>query len=424
MIEYRNRIADRLLQEKLAYKGAVLIRGPKWCGKTTTALQISNSVVRMDDPLNEEQNLFMSSTIPERLLSGDTPHLIDEWQIAPRIWDAVRYEVDKRGEPGQFILTGSSVPPKTNKINHSGTGRFAWLNMRTMSLFESGESNGEVSLMDLFSGKNSIDGEAKPDIDKLAFQICRGGWPASIDADYKYATKHAIDYFDAVVNSDINRVDGVSKNPERVKRIMRSYSRNQGSQVSIDTLKNDIIKNDNQDISDKTIFAYINALKNIFVVEDMPAWNPNLRSKTAIRVSDTKYFTDPSIATASLNIGPEDLLNDLNTMGLLFETLCVRDLRIYSQILDGQVYHYRDAKGLECDCIIHLKNGKYGLVEIKLGGEDLIEKAVVNLKKLTSKIDVSVMNKPSFMMVLIGVGKYAYKRSDGVYVVPVSCLKY
>lgn len=424
MIEYRNRIADRLLQEKLAYKGAVLIRGPKWCGKTTTALQISNSVVRMDDPLNEEQNLFMSSTIPERLLSGDTPHLIDEWQIAPRIWDAVRYEVDKRGEPGQFILTGSSVPPKTNKINHSGTGRFAWLNMRTMSLFESGESNGEVSLMDLFSGKNSIDGETKPDIDKLAFQICRGGWPASIDADYKYATKHAIDYFDAVVNSDINRVDGVSKNPERVKRIMRSYSRNQGSQVSIDTLKNDIIKNDNQDISDKTIFAYINALKNIFVVEDMPAWNPNLRSKTAIRVSDTKYFTDPSIATASLNIGPEDLLNDLNTMGLLFETLCVRDLRIYSQILDGQVYHYRDAKGLECDCIIHLKNGKYGLVEIKLGGEDLIEKAVDNLKKLTSKIDVSVMNKPSFMMVLIGVGKYAYKRSDGVYVVPVSCLKY
>lgn len=424
MIEYRNRIADRLLQEKLAYKGAVLIRGPKWCGKTTTALQISNSVVRMDDPLNEEQNLFMSSTIPERLLSGDTPHLIDEWQIAPRIWDAVRYEVDKRGEPGQFILTGSSVPPKTNKINHSGTGRFVWLNMRTMSLFESGESNGEVSLMDLFSGKNSIDGETKPDIDKLAFQICRGGWPASIDADYKYATKHAIDYFDAVVNSDINRVDGVSKNPERVKRIMRSYSRNQGSQVSIDTLKNDIIKNDNQDISDKTIFAYINALKNIFVVEDMPAWNPNLRSKTAIRVSDTKYFTDPSIATASLNIGPEDLLNDLNTMGLLFETLCVRDLRIYSQILDGQVYHYRDAKGLECDCIIHLKNGKYGLVEIKLGGEDLIEKAVDNLKKLTSKIDVSVMNKPSFMMVLIGVGKYAYKRSDGVYVVPVSCLKY
>ena len=423
MKEYKKRIADRILKNKLEGKGAILIEGPKWCGKTTTAEQFASSVLYMDDPQRKDQNIMMSEINPGRLLQGSAPRLIDEWQLAPKLWDAIRFEVDHRKELGQFILTGSAVPPDTQEITHSGTGRFSWLTMRPMSVYESGESTGEVSLRELFNSPETIDGESNIDIEKLAFMVCRGGWPQSVDMKYNVALQQAFDYYDAVVNWDINRADGVQKNKERVKRLMRSYARNQGSQVSISTIRQDIIVNDESDISEDTVSAYLNALRKIFVIEDMPAWNPNLRSKTAIRTSDTRYFIDPSIATASLGIGPKDLINDLKTFGLMFETLCVRDLRVYAEALDGNVYHYRDKENLECDAVVHLRNGTYGLIEIKLGGNKLIEEGTVNLKTLNSKLDTEKMKNPSFLMILVGTGDFAYRRDDGIYVVPVGCLR-
>lgn len=423
MKEYKKRIADRILKNKLEGKGAILIEGPKWCGKTTTAEQFASSVLYMDDPQRKDQNIMMSEINPGRLLQGSAPRLIDEWQLAPKLWDAIRFEVDHRKELGQFILTGSAVPPDTQEITHSGTGRFSWLTMRPMSVYESGESTGEVSLRELFNSPETIDGESNIDIEKLAFMVCRGGWPQSVDMKYNVALQQAFDYYDAVVNWDINRADGVRKNKERVKRLMRSYARNQGSQVSISTIRQDIIVNDESDISEDTVSAYLNALRKIFVIEDMPAWNPNLRSKTAIRTSDTRYFIDPSIATASLGIGPKDLINDLKTFGLMFETLCVRDLRVYAEALDGNVYHYRDKENLECDAVVHLRNGTYGLIEIKLGGNKLIEEGAVNLKTLNSKLDTEKMKNPSFLMILVGTGDFAYRRDDGIYVVPVGCLR-
>ena len=427
MIEYMNdykpRIVDEILVRKLEAKGAVLIEGPKWCGKTTTALQQAKSVLRMDNPLEKEQNLRLSKLNPQRLLIGDNPRLIDEWQIAPTLWDTVRYEVDQRGKMGQFILTGSAVPPDTKEITHSGTGRFTWLTMRPMSLYESGESTGEVSLKSLFAGNLNVDGENTLDIDKLAYLICRGGWPQAVGLKTAAALQQAFDYYDAVVKSDINRADGVNKNPERVKRIMKSYARNQGSQIASTVIAQDIAANEAETVNEDTVHSYIEALKKIFVVEDMPAWNPNLRSKSAIRTSDTRYYVDSSIATASLGVGPDDLINDLRTFGLFFETMCVRDLRVFAESLDGAVYHYRDNTNLECDTVIHLRNGSYGLIEIKLGGDDLIDEGAANLLKLKNKIDVSKMKVPAFLMVLIGVGKYAYRREDGVLVVPIGCLK-
>lgn len=423
MKEYKERIADSILQDKLDAKGAVLIEGPKWCGKTTTALQKSASVLHMDSPTDKEQNLSLAKLNPPRLLKGETPRLIDEWQIAPTLWDAIRYEVDQRGDVGQFILTGSAVPPESKEINHSGTGRFSWLMMRPMSLFESGESTGEVSLKALFEGNTNIDGENPNDIEKLAFLICRGGWPGALNLNEKASLQQAFDYYDGVVKSDINRADGISKNEERVKRIMRSFARNQGGQVATTVIANDILTNETSSVNEDTVHSYIQALKKIFVIEDMTAWNPNLRSKSAIRTSDTRYYVDPSIAVASLGLGPEDLLNDLNTYGLLFETMCVRDLRVFAESLGGTVYHYRDNSGLECDAVIHLRNGKYGLIEIKLGGDDFIEEGAKNLIKLRDKIDTTKMSNPSFLMVLTGIGKYAYKREDGIYVVPIGVLR-
>lgn len=423
MEEYRNRIVDTILQDKLEAKGAVLIEGPKWCGKTTTAGQKAASILHMDNPSEKEQNLSLVKINPLRLLKGDTPRLIDEWQLAPTLWDTIRYEVDQRAKMGQFILTGSAVPPETKEITHSGTGRFSWLMMRPMSLFESGDSSGEVSLKELFSGNLDVDGENQNDIEKLAFLICRGGWPGAIDLKEKAALQQAFDYYDGVVKSDINRADGNNKNEERVKRIMRSFARNQGSQVANTVIAGDILANDSTSINEDTVHTYIDALKKIFVIEDMRAWNPNLRSKSAIRTSDTRYYVDPSIAVASLGVGPDDLINDLNTYGLFFETLCVRDLRVFAESLDGSVYHYRDNTGLECDAVVHLRNGKYGLIEIKLGGDSLINEGAENLKKLAGKIDTTKMKNPSFLMVLTGVGQYAYKREDGVLVVPIGCLK-
>ncbi len=423
MKNYRKRIADDVLARKLEGKGAVLIEGPKWCGKTTTAEQIAASVLYMDEPERKTQNIAMSELNPKRLLTGAVPRLIDEWQLAPKLWDAIRFEVDHRGEPGQFVLTGSAVPADTREITHSGTGRFTWLTMRPMSLYESGDSSGEVSLRALFDGVVEVDGASTLDIDRLAFLVCRGGWPQAVDMRDEVALDQAMDYYDAVVRSDINRADDVQKNPEKVRRLMRSYARNQGSQIPNTVLAQDVAANDEAPISDETVASYVAALRRIFVVEDMPAWNPNLRSKTAIRSSDTRYYIDPSIAAAALGIGPNDLVNDLKTFGFLFETLCIRDLRVFADALNGAVYHYRDKDGQECDAVVHLRNGKYGLIEIKLGGDKLVEDGAESLKTMAVKIDTDKMQAPSFLMVLTGVGDYAYRRRDGVYVVPIGCLK-
>lgn len=424
MKSYRPRIADRMLSRRLMGTGAVLIQGPKWCGKTTTAEQQAKSVVYMDDPEYMEQNVELASLSPKKLLVGDTPRLIDEWQLAPQLWDAARFEVDHRDEEGQFIFTGSAVPADTSKIHHSGTGRFAWLTMRTMSLYESGDSTGEVSLKELFD-KTGLDvfGTNSLNIDSIAWLICRGGWPRATTIDKEVALDMAYRYYEAVVNNDISRIDNVKRDAERTKRILRSIARNQCSQTSVNTICADIENNDTIAANRMTIASYIEALKKIFVLEDSLAWNPNLRSKTAIRSSETRYFSDPSIGVAALGIRPNDLINDLSTMGLFFESMCVRDLRVYADALDGSIYHYRDGNGLECDAVLHLRNGSYGLIEIKLGGEKNIEEGAKNLKFLASKIDTTKMKEPSFLMILTGTTKYAIRREDGVYVVPIGCLK-
>ena len=423
MNKYKKRIADKILEKKLKGKGAVLIQGPKWCGKTTTAEQISNSILYMSKPEDKSQNLTLADINPSLLLEGSTPRLIDEWQIAPKLWDAIRFEIDHRDEEGQFILTGSSVPANMDMVFHTGTGRFAWLLMRPMTLYESGESNGNVSLEELFKTPTNISGINELELSDIAYLTCRGGWPRSIFMEKDIALEQAFDYYDAIVNTDISEVDNISRNPERVKRLVKSYARNLGTQASNETLKNDIINNDSFSLNTDTVLSYINALKKIFVIEEAPAWNPNLRSKTAIRSSDTRYFIDPSIAVATLGIGPDDLINDLNTFGLIFENLCIRDLRVYAESINGSVYHYRDANDLECDAVIHLRNGMYGLIEIKLGGDNLINEGAENLKKMQSKIDTNKMKNPSFLMVLTATGKYDFRRDDGVYVVPIGCLK-
>lgn len=422
---YKPRIADSLLEKKLKGMGAVLIEGPKWCGKTTTAEQQAHSVIYMDDPATKKGNIEAADIAPSLILDGANPRLIDEWQIAPNLWDAVRFSVDHNGEDGMFILTGSAVPPleeEDKRRMHSGTGRIARIKMRPMSLWESGDSSGKVSLKFLFNGE-SQQAACDVSLEQVAYLTCRGGWPRATFQEPDIALDRATDYFDAVVNSDINRTDKSLKNPTKAALLMRSYSRLLGSQAPLTAIAADMSPSEGNTIDSRTVQAYIDALKLIFVIEDMPAWNPNLRSKTAIRTSDTRYFVDPSIAAAALGVGPSDLLADLNTFGFFFENLCVRDLRVYAEPLNGNVYHFRDSKGLECDSVIHLRNGKYGLVEIKLGGDRLIEEGASNLIKLRDKINIDNMNAPSFMMVLTAVGKFAFQRKDGVYVVPLSTLK-
>ena len=420
---YKLRIADQLLLEQLEAAGAVLIQGPKWCGKTTTAAQAAKSVLYMDWPRELEKNLFLAEENPEALLEGDVPRLIDEWQLAPQLWDAARFTVDRRGKPGQFIFTGSAVPADKSKIHHTGTGRFAWLTMRPMSLWESGESNGKVSLLRLFAGQRDVAIAPDHSLSDLSFMVCRGGWPSSLNMKRTAALRQAQNYVNAVCESDISRVDNTVRDATFARRLLRSYARHQGAQVPISTIYADLASSKEGSMSEETISSYITALKKIFVVEDMPAWSPNLRSKTAIRTSETRYFVDSSVATAALGIGPKDLENDLNTFGLMFETMAVRDLRVYAEALDGDVFHYRDKNGLECDAVIHLHNGSYGLVEIKLGGSKLEEEGAKTLKELAKKIDTVRMKEPSFLMVLTGLGGYAYQRKDGVMVVPIGCLK-
>ena len=419
---YKKRIADKMLSEQLEAAGVVLVQGPKWCGKTTTAQQAAASSLLMDNPASIKANLMISETNPEMILEGTTPRLIDEWPLAPSLWDAARFEVSRRGLPGQFIFTGSSVPADASMITHSGTGRFAWLTMRPMSLQESEDSTASVSLGSLFKTGRAAGIGADIDIMRLAFLLCRGGWPGSLQLSDRASLLQADNYVDAVVNSDISRVDGIARNSVFTSKLLRSYARYQGAQVSLTKIADDILAAGSNNFSLDTLYDYVNSLKKIFVIEDMEAWSPNLRSKTAIRTSDTRYFTDPSIATSAMGVGPDDLVGDLNTMGLVFETMAVRDLRVYAEALGGKVFHYRDKNGLECDAVIHLRNGKYGLTEVKLGGESLVESGAKTLKALAAKIDTDKMEAPSFMMVLTGVGKYAYTRDDGVVVVPIAAL--
>lgn len=423
MAVYKQRIADRLLERKVLGKGAVLIEGPKWCGKTTTAKQLAKSVLDLGDASVLKQSAQMIEISPQSLLEGTTPRLIDEWQALPPIWDSIRSEVDKRGKPSQFILTGSSVLPDADETIHSGTGRFAHIMMRPMSLYESGESSGTISLKDLFDGKTPEVQQCNLTIDDIAYLTCRGGWPWATLISKDVAPDQAFDYVDSVIKRDIQRVDKVKRNPERARLLLRSYARNISQQVSYATIRKDMLANDASTLDEDTVADYIKALKKLFVIEDLAAWNPNIRSKAAIRTGDTRHFVDSSIGTAVLGLGPNDLLNDLESFGLFFEDLVVRDLRVYAEALDGQLYHYRDSNGLECDTVLHRRNGSYALLEVKLGGEEPINEGAASMIELARNIDTDKMPAPSFMAVIIGVGKYAYRRPDGVYVIPIGCLK-
>jgi len=422
--DYMSRVCDKELQEVLSSAGAVLIEGAKWCGKTSTAENIANSVLLMQDPDKTKQYQQIADTMPSLLLKGATPRLLDprlldEWQVSPVLWDAVRFEVDNRQETGQFILTGSSVPAD-NVTEHTGTGRIARILMRTMSLYESKESNGTVSLMDLFNNTQEIESISDLSIEQIAFCICRGGFPAAIGKSKRTALRMPVDYIEAVINNDVSRVDGVEKNPNKVRLLLRSLARNITTMASFQTILDDVEATE-ETISDKTLSNYYNALRRIFVVEPLPAWSPKLRSKTAIRTSPKHHFVDPAIATSVRRINPDALMQDFEYFGLLFEALCTRDIRIYAQHNDGDVFHYKDKSGMEADLIVQLRNGNWGAIEVKLGSKQ-IEEAAGNLLKLRNKINTDKMLEPSFLMVLTG-GQYAFKRLDGVYVVPIGCLK-
>ncbi len=422
MGKYISRIADTLLERALKSSGAVLIEGPKWCGKTSTARQLSNSYIYMQDPDQRLKYLKISDNKPSLLLQGETPRLIDEWQTAPVLWDSVRHEVDMRGEMGQFILTGSSVPILDEKISHTGTGRISRIRMRTMSLFESGESNGEISLNELFSTKKNIEGFGDLSIEELAGCIVRGGWPSSVATKLGMYEKRVQDYLDAVVNIDISRVDGIEKNPQKVAVLMKSLARNVSTEASMETLRRDMLGSEKDTISMPTLISYLNALQRIFVTEDLEAWNPSIRSKTPLRSAPKRHFIDPSIACAAMGINGEKLLNDFNTFGYLFESLCIRDLRIYSDYLDAKVYHYRDKTNLECDAIIVLRDGSWGAIEIKMGAKEF-DVASENLLKLKERINTDKMSNPSFLMILSATD-IGYTRKDGIHVVPIGCLKW
>jgi predicted AAA+ superfamily ATPase len=417
---YLTRLCDAELTLALQSSGAVLIEGAKWCGKTSTASKAAKSIVYMQDPDNASSYQAIADTKPSLLLKGSVPRLIDEWQVAPVLWDAVRFQVDQRTEPGQFILTGSAVPPE-NESAHTGTGRISRLKMRPMSLYESKESSGQISLRALFEGNQVDDGAmSELTIEKIAYVLCRGGWPASIDIEGLPSLRMAMNYVEAIINQDVSRVDGVEKNPERVRLLLRSLARNIATTATYQTIKEDVEATDIS-ISDKTINTYINALRRIFVVEDLPAWKPSLRSKTAIRTTEKRHFVDPSIATAVMRTNPEGVLTDFKYFGFLFESLCTRDIRVYAQANDGDVFHYRDKSGLEADLIVRLHDGRWAAIEVKLGNKQ-IEEAALNLLALKSKIDEEKMDNAAFLMIITG-GLTAYQRNDGIWVVPIGCLK-
>lgn len=419
MEKYLPRIADSMLEESLKASGAVLIEGPKWCGKTRTAKQAAKSVLMMQDPDKQLSYLETASIKPSLLLQGETPRLLDEWQTAPVLWDAVRFTVDQRGATGQFILTGSAVPTD-NKARHTGTGRISRLRMRTMSLLESQDSTGIVSIQNLFNGVGSNSGSSTLDVENYASLIIRGGWPASVGARYNVAEKRARDYVDAVIHHDVSQVDNITKSPSKVRALMRSIARNISTDASTSTLMHDM-EGDDESIVLPTASAYLNALNRLFVVEDLPAWNPSLRSKTPLRASPKRHFVDPSIATAVMGISADRLLSDFSSFGYLFESLCIRDLRIYADALDGTLFHYRDKTGLESDAVMVLRDGSWGAIEVKMGAVGF-DSAAANLKKLVSRVDTQRMKEPSFLMILSAT-EFAYQRDDGVYVVPLGCLR-
>ena len=426
MTAYRNRIADDVLRLKLSAMGAVLVEGAKWCGKTTTCERQAASVLYMADPNRKEENLRLAEMDIGKLLAGARPRLIDEWQVAPQFWDAIRFAVDHGDGEGQFILTGSAVPPDEEdrtKMSHTGTGRVARLRMRPMSLWESGESSGGVSLSALFAGEAPESAPAQElTLDDAAFLVCRGGWPQTIGRTGIRALVTAREYVEGVAESDISRVDGVPRNPDRVRRLLRSCARLQGTPSNLSAIRKDMAANDVGTLDETTIDSYVNALKKLFVVEDLPAWNPDLRSKGAIRTADTRFFVDPSIAAAAMGIGPGDLVGDLRTFGFFFEALAVRDLRVYMDALRGHVEKYHDKTGLECDAVLHLPDGKYALAEIKLGGSTLIGEGITTLGKLDALIRNKGIRRPSFRMIVTATGRFATREGDTL-ICPLSCLR-
>lgn len=425
MDNYKTRVADTLLERKLASMGAVLVEGPKWCGKTTTCKQFAKSLVDLSDPDERERVERLAEINIGRFLDGDSPRLIDEWQDVPKFWDAIRHRVDQSGMCGLFLLTGSAVVPehKRKQISHSGTGRISRLKMRPMTMWESGESSGMVSLAGLFSnGTFDIVESDDHSLDEIAYIICRGGWPMAVERGGDLALDYAREYVTAVAESDISRSDNIPREPGRVRRLLRSLARLQATQSSLSAIRRDIVANDDASLSEQTVASYIGALEKIFVVENAHAWSPNLRAKSSIRTSDTRYFVDPSIAAATLGLVPGDLIGDLATFGLFFETLAMRDLRVYADAAGGFVEHYNDKTGLECDAVVHWPNGDFGLVEIKLGGETLIGEGVRTLGKLSAILAGKSHRPPKFKMVLTAVGDSAYTRRDGFMVVPIGSL--
>lgn len=419
MPEYKPRIADSMLKERLEYAGAVLIEGPKWCGKTMTASQQAKSILDMQDEDNSDKYIKAADAQPSLLLDGDAPRLIDEWQMAPNLWNAVRHRIDKNSVPGQYILTGSYVPAK-NQNRHSGAGRFSRLIMRPMTLFESGISTGAISIKDLFEGTAKVSGMSDLKIWDLAVALVKGGWPKYIDQNERICMLAIKDYLNTIAETDIARVNGIRRDPANVKLLMRSLARNVSSTASVSTIKKDMA-GDTDTISGRTVTSYISELRHLYIIEDVPAWNPSVRSKTSIRTAPKRNFVDPSLAVSALHMSSDMLMKDFNIFGLLFESLCVRDLRVYSQPIYGEVCHYRDSYDNEVDLVIALDDGRWAAVEVKMGDSE-IEKAAVNLKKLRDTVDTAKMNEPSFLMVLTATGP-AYVREDGIYVIPIGCLR-
>jgi predicted AAA+ superfamily ATPase len=422
-MNYLDRLIDSTIDEALQTKGCVVIEGPKWCGKSTTGKRFAKTVVALQNPSTYKMYKLLSDTGDRDLLSGEKPLMFDEWQKIADLWDCIRADIDDRGgERGLYILTGSAKPTE-DPNRHSGIGRMKKIVMRPMSLWESKESSGVVSVQDLFSGKAiSFGKDAEKSLRDIAHIICRGGWPQAVtEINPKFKLKAAKDYVETLVETDITGVDEIKRNPARARLILRAYARNISQAAKFQTLQKDMEAND-EALDIRTIDSYISAFKKLFVIEDVEAWSPKLRSQTTIRTSATRQFIDPSVAASLLDANPNDLMTDLNTFGSLFESLAIRDLRIYAQKIDGKVYNFHNARGLEVDAIIHLDNGKWGALEIKLGGDELVNEGAQSLLKLKSDVDTERMKQPEFLMVVTATG-YAYKRPDGVLVVPIGCLK-
>lgn len=419
---YLPRLIEKPITESMKTNGCIVIEGPKWCGKSTTSERFAKSVIKLQKPATYKQYRILADIGDDNLLSGEKPVLFDEWQKIPELWDYVRNYIDETSGKGLFILTGSAKPIE-DKERHSGIGRMKKIIMRTMSLWESNESSGEVSLRNLFDNTKNVSGKNRYQLKDIAHIICRGGFPSAvIEKDKAISLNYAKDYVNTLVSTDITSVDDIKINPKRARAILKSYARNVSTPAKMTTILKDVESNtDTQDI--RTINSYIDAFSKLFVIDETESWTPKLRSKTVIRTTSTKHFVDPSIATAILDANPNDLIQDLNTFDLLFENLVIRDLKIYTQTLDGNVYNYRDKSGLEADAVIHLNDGRWGLIEIKLGGETLINEGALTLTKLKEVIDQDKMNKPAFLAIITATDSFAYKREDGIYVIPIACLK-